>query len=138
MRQFYPTQWTLQYTSLTSILNGYEELQNFFSELSNTEKNGTGAKANRFMRQLDKADTFIMQKIICSILKYLKEANTIIQRKSLHLKACADIIDTLNGTIYNMREKFDSVMCEDLKENWKLLGLNEPKGTKEKKATNKI
>ena len=56
LRPFCSTRWTLRYTSLASILNNYEELQNFFLELSNAEKNEAGAKANRFMKQLDRAD----------------------------------------------------------------------------------
>ena len=97
------------------------------------KKNEAGEKANRFMKQLDRADAFIMLKINISILKKLEGANTVIQSKSLHLKTCTDIIDILKKTIYSIREKFNSVMWEDLKEEWKLLGLDEPKEPRKRK-----
>ena len=68
------------------------------------------------MKQLDKLGAFIMLKITSCILKHLEEANTVIQCKSLHLKTCTNIIDTLRHTISNMREKFNSEMWECLKE----------------------
>ena len=86
------------------------------------------------MKQLGKADTFIMLKICSSILKHLKGVYTVIQSKNLrHLKTCTDIIDTLKDTIYNIREKFNSIMWEDLKEEWKLFGLDEPKERRKRK-----
>ena len=63
----------------------------------------------------------------------MEEANTVIQSKSLHLKTCINIIDTLRHTISNMREKFNSEMWECLKEEWKLLGLDEPKEPRKRK-----
>ena len=79
------------------------------------------------MKQLDKTDTFIMLKITSSILKHLEGANNVIQSKSIFKETRTDIIDTLRDTIYNMREKFNFVMWGDLKKEWKLLGLDEPK-----------
>ena len=61
------------------------------------------------MKQLDKAERFIILKITSSILKHMEGADTVIQSKSLHLKTCTDIIDTFKDTICNMREKFNSV-----------------------------
>ena len=85
------------------------------------------------MKQLDKADIFIMLKVTSNILKHLEGANTVIQSKSLDLKTRTDIIGKLKDTIYNTREKFNSVMWGDLKEKWKLLGLDELKEPRKRK-----
>ena len=72
-----------------------------------------------------------MLKITSSITKHLEGARVkvYIQKHAL----LVHVFDILKETIYKQRKKFISVTRKNFKEEWKLLGLDEPKEPRKRK-----
>uniref|UniRef100_H3AT11 DUF4371 domain-containing protein n=1 Tax=Latimeria chalumnae TaxID=7897 RepID=H3AT11_LATCH len=58
LRSFCPTCWTLGAALLQSVASNYSELLEFLEELSVHDKSGAGAKANGFLLNLQKFETY--------------------------------------------------------------------------------
>uniref|UniRef100_H3ASM7 Uncharacterized protein n=1 Tax=Latimeria chalumnae TaxID=7897 RepID=H3ASM7_LATCH len=58
LHPFCPTRWCLHVTSLRSVDSNYATLLKFLDEIGNSDVTDTGAKAHRFLTQLQKFNTF--------------------------------------------------------------------------------
>uniref|UniRef100_H3AM72 Uncharacterized protein n=1 Tax=Latimeria chalumnae TaxID=7897 RepID=H3AM72_LATCH len=64
---FCPTRWCLCVTSLRSVDSNYATLLKFLDEIGNSDITNTGAKAHRFLTQLQKFNTFFTLQLLVSI-----------------------------------------------------------------------
>lgn len=117
---------------MLSVLENYNELLNFLSEFSSTEKNDAGSKAYGFLCHLQKSDTFIMLKLVSSILKHMETTNSTLQSKILNFKMSFSLINTLKNTISHMRDTF-STMWNNFEQEWTKLDLDPPKQPRRRK-----
>uniref|UniRef100_H3ADW4 DUF4371 domain-containing protein n=1 Tax=Latimeria chalumnae TaxID=7897 RepID=H3ADW4_LATCH len=103
LRSFCPTRWTLRAASLQSVASNYSELLEFLKELSVRDKSDAGGKANGFLFNLQKFDTYFTLMLLKQLILYYRAINcTSIKQKVNFVK------DSLNfGQKQQTAEKLD-------------------------------
>ena len=108
LRPLCPTRWVLKQSTLSSVMDNYEELTNFLHEVTTTDKGESGAKAGGFCEKLGKFDTFFVLSALQRIFSAIGTISQTIQSSQLHLQRAQLMITDLLTVLKSYREDFNS------------------------------
>uniref|UniRef100_H3ASM6 HAT C-terminal dimerisation domain-containing protein n=1 Tax=Latimeria chalumnae TaxID=7897 RepID=H3ASM6_LATCH len=113
LHPFCPTRWCLHVTSLRSVDSNYATLLKFLDEIGNSDVTDTGAKAHRFLTQLQKFNTFFTLQLLVSIFQLGEAVNTGLQKSTLHFQDAQKMLLSLKENIQLLEENgFDNMWKE--------------------------
>ncbi|XP_031329535.1 zinc finger MYM-type protein 1-like [Photinus pyralis] len=116
LRPFCPTRWCCRISSLKTIIQNYEELVLFLTEIEGTDRSDVGAKVNGFLKHLQSFEFIFMSCFLINILDPVEMLNAALQSSSLHLQMAMNNVDNTKELIQSYRtdEHFDEIWNSSL------------------------